>query len=205
MRKALIFAWFMTLVAGCAGVSDLYRDAYDTREHRYKNESIGFSLDFDGFWNVYAHADSMPPAVREIAKSFKEDGGELIFYATTSNQLLYARAIVEDAGLPLQQYYEIVSEINSDELKEVSASRVKLGKTEMIEWVYEVQVDETKLIFLEYQTRSGPYNIRLGFWTLASLFDEFKKDFQRIARTYQPLEDRSVKTARAAKDSTTAH
>lgn len=183
MRRKIIGAGLISLlIAGCAGTPDRYQDQFVRKDAQYVNRDIGFSMNFDPTWKVYPHTASMPPGIKEAAETFREEGAELLFFAASSeDKIIFARAIVEDTNLPVREYFKLVKEVNSDELRHVAVQTKQTPQGEIIEWVYTVNDDQ--ITFKEYQMRKGEYNIRIGFWTLTSLFKDYHPDFQHIAGT----------------------
>lgn len=172
------------LAAGCAGAREIYKDEYDPRKAVYVNEALGFSLTFDEGWRIYAHTASMPTQIRQVAESFEEKGAEFIFYGVMpSNNIVFARAMVEETDLPLNDYFNIVHRINTGEFNHIYHKVDRIGGKEMVKWIY--MVNDDRITFQEYQVKQERYNIRLSFWTFTNRFEEYKDDFERIAGSFQ--------------------
>ncbi len=185
MKIRLITGFIALLAAGCATATpDTYKDQFVQKDSTYVNDSIGFALTFDNSWTVYPHTATMPPGIKEAAVSFEENGAELLFFADGSDKSpFFARAIVEDTDMPVQEYFQLVKEINGDELNHVSNEVKYTPEGEVMEWTYTVNDDQ--ITFKEYQMKKGKYNIRIGFWTFSTFYEDYSGEFSRIASTYQ--------------------
>jgi hypothetical protein len=179
--KKTIFLGLVALLIGCAGIQEVYKDQYIENDFRYVNDTIGFSITFNNSWRLYPHTASMPRHIKGVAKELSAQGAEMLFFATSSDGLLGARAIVEETDWSLDKYYKIVFEVNRDEFDHISYDIVKTGHMDMIEWIYKTD----KFTFQEYQVKNGKYNIRLSFWTFTTLFDDYKDEFYNISKTLQ--------------------
>jgi hypothetical protein len=171
------------LLIGCAAViQEKYSDQYVNKDSRYVNDSLGFSLTFNDSWRMYPNTASMPGQIQGIARAIADEGGELIYFALSKNGSLGARATVEDIDLPLEQFYKVIFEVNSDELdKQISYDIVKMGRENMVKWVYQAG----QMTYQEYQVKRGKYNIRMTFWVFSALYDDYKDEFYKIASTYK--------------------
>ncbi len=182
----LVAIVLVAVLAGCGEIKDVYSDRYIEEDFKYVNDTIGFSITFKD-WEVYPHISSMPKGAQKFAKSLRDQGAELIFVANSSNRLLTARATVEEMNLPLHQYYNLIYDINREQLEEgVSKDMITVGKTDMVKWIYKAAKSFTDQ---EYQVKKDKYNIRLSFWTTRSLFDDYKDDFHEIASTFRTTDN----------------
>lgn len=179
--KKTIFLGLVALLIGCAGIQEVYKDQYIENDFRYVNDTIGLSLVFNDSWRLYPHTASMPKHIKRVAKDLSSQGAEMIFFAMSSDGLMGARAIVEETDWSLDKYYKVILEVNREEINHLSYDKIKIGRMDTIEWIYKTD----KLTFREFQMKNGRYNIRLSFWTLTALFDDYKEEFNNISKTIQ--------------------
>jgi hypothetical protein len=150
----------------------------------YTNTPLGFSLDFGNQWTLYTKYEEFPDFVLSVADELQTDFSELLFFAHSADSLKASRAVVEILDLPLMQYVNLIKEVNKAALKEdLGTEEITLQGQPVIVWTYSFEQGDSSFRFVDYFWSKDQAKLRISFYTLESLFNAVKPEFDAIIQS----------------------
>lgn len=154
-----------------------YDDGY------YKNSQAGFKVRIPDDWVVGTTPKSVPKGYSGLFQSFQTKRSELLIAGVNGNERCGMRCIATANDTTLEAYFKDLFAINESGLTTITAEYFGADSQELIEWSYYTTVGASKYRFIEYLFSSGGLKIRLSFWTISGLFDDYRPVFETTART----------------------
>lgn len=181
MKSKLFLSILLVItIIQCQPQTDLFFDTYENGI--YSNEAIGFEFELDEEkWDLHHQYNIMPDDVEDIKRELRESGSELLFFGLSKNNLFGTRGIAERVDLSLDDYFNMVYEINKDEIEEEDAlcDTIIVNEIKLIDWMYTTGT----FTFQEYQFKKDDFNVRLSFWCYTRLFNKYQSKFYNIIKT----------------------
>ncbi len=130
--------------------------------------------------------DYVPPDIKPLARETRSFGSEIAMVAISRNQLMGMRVLMEDTDVPLNEYFQLIKEINQvDIARDLGHQVTRLGNVDSIRWIMDSTQDGVMVRYLEYQVHLNEFNIRITFWTPERLYSTYSGEFQEIADSFQ--------------------
>lgn len=150
----------------------------------YQNPTVGFALDFEPRWIVWARPEHMRADFRDSIAALEQNGQEVLLAAHLNN-VVGLRVTTENVGVPAEDYATLIMDINKSEVEILSQQTVTMAGKTVVEW--EAAHPSTGLIFVEYVLLQGTYDLRITFWTHPSLKERYQPEFRRIVSSYRSI------------------
>lgn len=92
----------------------------------------------------------------------------------------YMRGIVEQTALEPAAYFALIEQANKPGLLSSAHTLTTAGGKPAVRWIYEAAASGTRLKFVEYQFLRRQFNVRISFWSPASVFKSRESEFEHI-------------------------
>lgn len=163
--------------------------AGQARAGHYRNPAAGFEVRFGQHWHVATRPDQANPEFQHLWSQFEEEELALLLLAYPASFLYFTRITVEPVNLAMQDYFEIILEVNRGELLNYeSPSWVRTGNNQALKWEFITSDGGGNTIRnLEYQLKEGSNNIRITFGADERFFHMFESEFERVINSYRTL------------------
>lgn len=171
MRLLLITLYFIACLISCRSrIEQFYPDSYFSEDKIYRNESLGFSLLFQGNWYIETDPNYMERNVGDFAQTLRERGAELMFIGATVEGSQGVRGIVINYNASVKEYAEQVRDINKKDVSVDSGlTSIVINGKPMVRWNYTF----SSFRYVEFFFTIDTYNIRIAFWAKPDLFFRF--------------------------------
>jgi uncharacterized protein YbaP (TraB family) len=154
-----------------------YDDGY------YKNSSAGFKVHLPEDWDIGTTPKTVPEILKDQFKNLQTVSSEMLFVGLNPNQRCGIRCIAEASDTTLEAYFKLIYSVNENGITKRKAEYFKVHGQELINWSYYTETNGTKMRFNEYIFNPGRLKIRLTFWTINGLYDDYQKIFDETAHT----------------------
>jgi uncharacterized protein YbaP (TraB family) len=154
-----------------------YDDGY------YKNSQAGFKVHLPDDWTIGTTPKTVPESLKKTIKEFQTNSSEMLFVGLNKNERCGIRCIAEANDTTLEAYFKVLYSVNESGVIKDRADYYKGRGQECIVWTYTTEQSGTKYKFIDYIFRNYGLKFRVSFWTLAGLFNDYKKSFEESAKT----------------------
>jgi len=150
----------------------------------YQNKIIGLSLNFGEHWRAIIQAEKFPADYAEFAEKIQDQGGELLMIAEEMPEgVNSAQIIAEPTNIALQEYFQLIKDLNKGDYVNSKHSTVLINQTSMIKWQYTTNSPEDEYVYLDYILKQGKYNLRISFWAYREMQSALEKQADQILKT----------------------
>jgi hypothetical protein len=170
----------LSLLCTCAApIRQFYPGTYFPQDRTYQNKAIGFSLTFQGNWDITTDPNEMSTN-KENAKELHTSGAELLFIGSTVEGTQGTRGIVFNFNETIKKYAEEIQRVNKDlSDTDYGLSDVTIHDVPMVRWEYA----KGEYRFVEFFFSIDTYNLRVAFWTKPRLYENFLPVYEDIMST----------------------
>jgi uncharacterized protein YbaP (TraB family) len=149
----------------------------------YENSAAGFKVRLPADWEIGTTPKTVPELLKDHFEKVQTKSSEMLFAGMNTNQRCGIRCIAEANDTTLEDYFKSLYSANENELTKRKAEYFKGRGQELIIWSYYTQSNGTKMRFNEYIINPGKLKIRLTFWTINGLYNDYSKLFDETAQT----------------------
>jgi len=158
---------------------------YFDDDRAYVNTYVGFRVHLPDDWNIGTSPATATPGLRKVFRSMQTKSSELLFIGLNKTSRCGIRCIAESNTAPINDYFKALYLNNEQNVTTVEADYFSDDNQEVIVWSYYNNVGQMKYRFSDYIFPCGKLRVRLSFWTLASLYDDYVPVFETMLRTMQ--------------------
>ncbi len=169
-------------IVSCSPRASFFPGSYLKNDRIYTNKAIGFSLLFQGSWNIMTEQKSFTPVGKKLSLDLSKLGAELLFMGSTTEGTQGTRAIAAHLNLPALTYAEKIRAANTSEVSADSGITEFTGALlPMVRWEYWTGGFHFVEFFMQIET----YNIRIAFWASNETFTQFIPIYESMIRSIE--------------------
>jgi uncharacterized protein YbaP (TraB family) len=178
-RLAIIFFLFLF---SCAFYKP-HIPGYFFDDGYYKNDYAGFKVWLPDDWVIGTTPKTVPEEFKETLKLRQSENSEVLFIGTSPNKRCGVMCIAEGSDTTLDAYFKQLYYASENTITKGRADYYQGRGQELVIWSYYTNTNAARFRYNEYICNAGNLKIRLNFWTLAGLYDDYRKVFEGSAQT----------------------
>lgn len=166
----------------------------DAKNNTYTNKTIGIQVTLPENWLIFQKKAEAPEYFKPYFTENKGPNDSPLFLGATIRQEDFVRCLIDKTPMTLADYFDATIKTTKHQNLVVTSSKFNKAEDTLI-WIFEMESNNVNLKFYEVITRQGEYILRLGFWTLESLFDLKLSAYKAITKNVQFLNNKKWESA----------